>query len=75
MQKNIFHNYKHTDEIFEEKKLSNLVKKNERQVVDINKLLNRVKINKHNEIKKQILFFSLAIFLLIVIGIFISIMK
>ena len=36
----------------------NIEKKN----VDINKLLNRVKINKNNEIKKNIFFLGLGIF-------------
>ena len=57
------------------KNLSQVIKKNHREVVDINKLLNRVKINKYNEKKRQIILFSAVTLLLIAIGAFISIVK
>ena len=43
--------------------------------VDINKLLNRVKLNQKNEIKSKIIYFSSAIFLLSFVGFFITIIK
>ena len=41
--------------------------------VDINKLLNRVKLNHQKEIKSKIIFFSLGVLLLGFVGIFLSI--
>ena len=75
MSNNVFYNNKNLSEDFEKKNLSQVIKKNHREVVDINKLLNRVKINKYNEKKKQILLFSAVTLLLIAIGTFISIIK
>ena len=75
MSNNFFHNNKKLSEDFEKKNLSQVIKKNHREVVDINKLLNRVKINKYNEKKKQIILFSAVTLLLIAIGTFISIVK
>ena len=75
MSNNVFYNNKNLSEDFEKKNLSQVIKKNHREVVDINKLLNRVKINKYNEKKKQILLFSAVTLLLIAIGTFISIVK
>ncbi|MDA7582748.1 hypothetical protein N8698_00565 [Candidatus Pelagibacter sp.] len=75
MLKHVFHNSKSIDETFEKKELIHVIKKNQKEVVDINKLLNRVKINKYNEKKKQIIFFSLSTLLLIVAGTFISFLR
>ena len=75
MSNNVFYNNKKLSEDFKKKNLSQVIKKNHREVVDINKLLNRVKINKYNEKKKQILLFSAVTLLLIAIGAFISIVK
>ncbi|MDB9936561.1 hypothetical protein OAD13_00755 [Candidatus Pelagibacter sp.] len=75
MLKHVFHNSKQINETFEKRKLTLLVKKDQKEAVDINKLLNRVKINKYNEKKKKIIFFSLSTLLLIVIGTLISILK
>ena len=75
MSNNVFYDNKNLSEDFEKKNLSQVIKKNHREVVDINKLLNRVKINKYNEKKKQILLFSAVTLLLIAIGTFISIVK
>ena len=46
-----------------------------RRVVDINRLLNRVKLDKKQEVKKQIIFFSSVILMLSFIGTFITIIK
>ena len=43
--------------------------------VDINTLLNRVKINKKNEAKKKIIFFSFGVLFLSFTGIILSIVK
>jgi len=47
----------------------------EKQTVDINKLLNRVKINKKNEIIRKIIFYSFIIFGLSSAGVLISFLK
>jgi len=44
-------------------------------VVDINKLLNRVKIDERNTMKKKIIFYSLVSLSLSAIGIFIGAIK
>jgi|TARA_B100000780_G_scaffold254286_1_gene202330 hypothetical protein len=75
MSNNVFYNNKKLSEDFKKKNLSQVIKKNHREVVDINKLLNRVKINKYNEKKRQIILFSAVTLLLIAIGTFISIVK
>ena len=75
MSNNVFYNNKKLSEDFKKKNLSQVIKKNHREVVDINKLLNRVKINKYNEKKRQIILFSAVTLLLIAIGTFISIIK
>jgi hypothetical protein len=43
--------------------------------VDINRLLNRVRVNKKNEIKQKIIFSSIGILLVSFMGIFVSIIK
>ena len=48
---------------------------NKNFIVDVNELLNRVKINAHEERKSKIIFFSLGIFLLASTGIIISIIR
>tara|TARA_B100000780_G_scaffold53188_1_gene33083 strand:- start:3772 stop:3999 length:228 start_codon:yes stop_codon:yes gene_type:complete len=48
---------------------------NSKQNVDINMLLNRVKMNKKIEIKKKIIFTSLVILAISLSGFFLSIMK
>jgi len=72
MQSKIFHNTKYLEE--------NLIVKNTTQVsylhpkinVDVNKLLNKVKINEQSEKKKKVLFFCLGIILLSLMGIFVT---
>ena len=75
MLKNVFYNNKKLSENLEKNNLSQVIKRDHREVVDINKLLNRVKINKYNEKKRQIILFSAVTLLLIAIGTFISIIK
>ena len=75
MQKVFYHKEKSIDENINTKKLSKEQNISEKQVVDINKLLNRVKIDQKNETKRKIIFYSLTILGLSLIGYFISILK
>ena len=75
MPKVYFHNEKSIDQNINTKRLSEAQHVNERQVVDINKLLNRVKIDQKNEIKRKIIFYSVIIFGLSLIGTFIAVIK
>ena len=60
MRKVYFHNEKSIDENTNTKRLSEAQHIGKRQVVDINKLLNRVKIDQKNEIKRKFFFYSLS---------------
>ena len=62
MLKVYFHNKKSIDQNINTKKLSEAQHISKKQVVDINKLLNRVKINQRKEAIKKITFYSLTIF-------------
>ena len=75
MRKVYFHNEKSIDQNTNTKRLSEAQHVGEKQVVDINRLLNRVKINQKNEIKRKIIFYSVIIFGLSLIGKFIAIIK
>jgi len=61
MPKVYFHNEKSIDQNINTKRLSEAQHISERQVVDINKLLNRVKIDQKNETKRKIIFYSFVI--------------
>tara|TARA_B100000787_G_C16125765_1_gene264897 strand:+ start:72 stop:299 length:228 start_codon:yes stop_codon:yes gene_type:complete len=75
MQKINFHNGKSIDQNINTKKLSVAQYISEKQVVDINKLLNRIKIDQKNETKKKIIFYSFIILGLSLLGVLISILK
>ena len=75
MQKVYFHNGKSIDQNLNTKRLSEAQYLGEKQVVDINKLLNRVKINQKNEIKQKIIFYSLTILMLFLLGTLITFLK
>ena len=60
MRKVFHHNKKSIDQNINTKKLSKAQNISEKQVVDINKLLNRVKIDQKNETKRKIIFYSLS---------------
>ena len=62
MRKVYFHNEKSIDQNINTKRLSEAQHVSKKQVVDINKLLNRVKINQRKEAIKKITFYSLTIF-------------
>ena len=75
MQKYYFHNGKLTNENKSKKKLPQSRNIDIKSVVDINILLNKVKIEKKNQIKRKIIFFSLVTTILILFGTFITFLK
>ena len=75
MRKVYFHNEKSIDQNINTKRLSEAQHINERQVVDINKLLNRVKIDQKKESKKKIIFYFLTIITLLLFSILIINLK
>ena len=75
MQKVYFHNGKSIDKNINTKRLSEAQHVSEKQVVDINKLLNRVKIDQKNETKRKIIFYSFVIFGLSLLGTLITFLK
>ena len=58
MQKNYFHDNKHTSEKNDQKKAITVEQIKQKRRVDINKLLNRVRIEKNDENKRKIIFYS-----------------
>ena len=75
MYNNYFHNSKLIDENRNKKNLSlknSIVKKS---IVNVNILLNRIKIEEKNQSKQKIIFFSTIVFALGLCGTFISIIK
>ena len=75
MQKSYFHNSKLTNENKDNKKLIQTHKTDIKSAVDINILLNRVKIEHKKEIKRKIIHFSLLTLALSIFGTFIVIVK
>ena len=75
MRKVYFHNGKSIDQNINTKRLSEVNHIGEKQVVDINKLLNRVKIDQKNETKRKIIFYSFIILGLSLFGTFITFLK
>ena len=75
MPKVYFHNKKSIDQNVNKKRLSEAQHISERQVVDINKLLNRVKIDQKNETKRKIIFYSFVILGLSLLGTLITFLK
>ncbi|MDB4070291.1 hypothetical protein N9518_04330 [Candidatus Pelagibacter sp.] len=75
MQKVYFHNGKSIDQNINTKRLSEVQQVSEKKVVDINKLLNRVKIDQKNEKKKKFIFYSLTILGLSLLGTLIAVLK
>tara|TARA_B100000780_G_C20659794_1_gene262707 strand:+ start:278 stop:505 length:228 start_codon:yes stop_codon:yes gene_type:complete len=72
MQKNYFHNYKSTEEMKIKKNFYHFQYIKKKSNVDINKLLNRVRLDEKNEIKRKAIFF-ISVFLAIgLFGIFLS---
>jgi len=75
MQSKIFHNTKYLEENLTTNNMPLSTYLNRKKIVDVNKLLNRVKINRQNEKKKKIIFFSSGIILLSLVGTFLAIVK
>ena len=75
MRKVYFHNEKSIDQNLNTKRLSETQHVSEKQVVDINKLLNRVKIDQKNETKRKIIFYSSTILGLSLLGTLITLLK
>ena len=75
MRKVYFHNGKSIDQNINTKRLSEAQHISERQVVDINKLLNRVKIDQKNETKRKVIFYSVIILGLSLLGTLITFLK
>ena len=73
MQKTYFHNYKKIHE--NKKKLNQTSKLHTEETVDINILLNRVKADEKNEMKRKIFFFSFVTIVLGLFGTFITIIR
>ena len=61
MQKTYFHNRKHIIEDKVRKKTIALEYIDQKRIVDINNLLNRVRIDEKNETKRKIIFYSSSI--------------
>ena len=58
MQKTYFHDNKHISEKNDQKKATTVEQIKQNRRVDINKLLNRVRIEKKDENKRKIIFYS-----------------
>ena len=71
MLKTYFHNRKHISEKKVSKKTIPLQYIDQKRIVDINKLLNRVRMDEKNETKKKIIFFSIMSLMLSAFFIFI----
>ena len=75
MQKSYFHNYKFANENINKKNPSKSIYLNRKISVDINQLLNRVRINKKNDNNKKILYHSFVVLTISLLGIFITNLK
>ena len=75
MRKVYFHNSKSIDQNINTKRLSEAQHVSEKQVVDINKLLNRVKIDQKNESNRKIIFYSSTVLGLSLLGTLITFLK
>jgi len=75
MYKTYFHDRKHNSEKKVQKKTIPLQYIDQKRVVDINRLLNRVRIDKKNDIKKKAIFYCSTILMLGFFSAFIMIVK
>ena len=75
MQKTYLHDRKHISEKKVNKKTIPLKYIDQKRIVDINKLLNRVKIDQKNETKRKIIFYSSTILGLFLLGTLITLLK
>lgn len=75
MAKHYYHNLKSIDESIEKKNFPIIKTAVQKRTVNINMLLNRVKLEKKTEIKKKIIYYSLTISLLFLMGVFLTIVR
>ena len=75
MQKVYFHNGRYDSEKKVQKETIPLQFTDKKNIVDINKLLNRVKIDKKNETKRKIIFYSSSALVLGLFSTFIMIIN
>ena len=75
MQKSRLHNNRIITENVVKKTINNFKPLDRKIIVDINKLLNRVKVVKKNEAQKKIIFFSSLITCLVIMGTFIVVFE
>jgi hypothetical protein len=75
MQKTYFHNNKSISESKVKKKTIPLQYIDQKRIVDINKLLNRVKLDRKIETKRKIIFYSSTVLGLSLLGTFITLLK
>ena len=75
MGKNYFHNNKLSNVKSDKKELLQSTNLDSKGVVDINILLNRVKIEKKNQMKRKVIFFSIVTLALSLFGTFIAIIE
>ena len=75
MYKTYFHDKKHISEKKVQKKTIPLQHIDQKRIVDINKLLNRVKIDQKNETKQKIIFYSFTVLGLSLLGTLITFLK
>ena len=75
MQKTYFHDRKHFGEKKVQKKTIPLQYIDQKRIVDINKLLNSVKIDQKNETKRKIIFYSSTVLGLSLLGTLITFLK
>ena len=75
LQKTYLHDKKHLSEKKVQKKTIPLQYIDQKRIVDINKLLNRVKIDQKNETKLKIIFYSSTVLGLSLLGTLITFLK
>jgi len=75
MQKTYFHDSKHISENKVQKKTIPLQYIDQKRIVDINKLLNSVKIDQKNETKRKIIFYSSTVLGVSLLGTLITFLK
>jgi len=75
MQKTYFHDKKYINEKKVQKKTIPLQYIDQKRIVDINKLLNRIKIDQKNETKRKIIFYSSTVLGLSLLGTLITFLK
>jgi len=75
VQKKYFHNDKSTNKKVKKVEPLQIINEHLKKKVDINILLNRVKIDQKSETKRQIIFFSLVMLVLSLLGTFVIIIK